>query len=548
MIPYVSPEDFGAVGDGVTDDTTALQNAVNGAAGNGLILSGTYLISNTIALPGDIEILGTATGEVLSATADISLFAAALESDIRITGVRFRQDAVGTAAYVGGIVLDRCTDSLVADCEFTGMQWAGVYLAGAARNEVRDNYFHDFQSGEDGVFDGSDILLYYDCSYNKITGNTCNGGGDIGIFVQGTTVPARSPSRNLISGNQVGQHDGYGIAVYIPRPENGSFDTFNSVLGNLVEDILGSHLGGDSGSGIYVVGASAGGTVVSDNTIRNCCRETANRSLAPAAIGLNGIQAEAARVVVSDNIADMSQGDGILIVSSPGGAAISGNAIRIPGSNGAGATVLGSGIRVENSSRVAVVGNTVTGAGTGAGVILYANDGDLADLVVTGNQLATAGLPVQVARTSTWLLDGVVIAGNACRTGGSIDGMQLQGISRGSVSGNSVACGGIPVYVSASTNLRISANSLTTTGATGFQTVGTCTGTFYDLANVTNGAIVNGGTGAKTEFFATAVPAAGTAAVGDKAVQSAPTSGATDYWRCVTAGSPGTWKAGATLA
>jgi hypothetical protein len=550
MIPYVSPEDFGAVGDGVTDDTTALQNAVNGAAGNGLILSGTYLISGTIALPGDIEILGTATGEVLSATADISLFAAALESDIRITGVRFRQTATGTAPYTGAVVLDRCTDSLVADCEFTGMQWAGVYLAGAARNEVRDNYFHEFQSGEAGVNEGSDILLYYDCSYNKVTGNTCNGGGDYGILIQDPySEPARSPSRNLVSGNQVGQHDGYGIAVYIPRPENDLLDTFNSILGNTVEDIVGSHLGGDSGAGIYVVGAGAGGTLIADNTIRNCCRETANRSLAPAAIGLNGIQAEAARVVVSDNdIADMSQGDGILVVSSPGGAAISGNAIRIPGSNGAGATVLGSGIRVENSSRAAVVGNTVTGAGTGAGVIIYANAGDLADLVVTGNQLATAGLPVQVARASTYLLDGVVIAGNACRAGGSIDGMQLQGISRGSVSGNSVACGGIPLYVSVCTNLRISANSLTTTGTTGYQTGGTCTGTFYDLANVTNGAIVNGGTGAKTEVFATAVPAAGTAAVGDKAVQSAPTSGAPDYWRCVTAGSPGTWKAGANLA
>lgn len=43
---YVTPEDFGAVGDGVTDDTTALQAAFNDP--HTLIGNGTYRISNTI--------------------------------------------------------------------------------------------------------------------------------------------------------------------------------------------------------------------------------------------------------------------------------------------------------------------------------------------------------------------------------------------------------------------------------------------------------------------------------------------------------------------
>lgn len=51
---YVYPEWFGAVGDGVTDDTTALSQAVAYARDNGLILGGvagkTYLITNTIDL------------------------------------------------------------------------------------------------------------------------------------------------------------------------------------------------------------------------------------------------------------------------------------------------------------------------------------------------------------------------------------------------------------------------------------------------------------------------------------------------------------------
>lgn len=46
----VSVKDFGAVGDGVTDDTTAIQNAVNAASGKILCFpSGTYLISSSIS-------------------------------------------------------------------------------------------------------------------------------------------------------------------------------------------------------------------------------------------------------------------------------------------------------------------------------------------------------------------------------------------------------------------------------------------------------------------------------------------------------------------
>jgi hypothetical protein len=58
----VTPEEFGAAGDGVTDDTTALQNAVNSAAANKNILvlkSGkTYLIRNPVTATSRIHIVG----------------------------------------------------------------------------------------------------------------------------------------------------------------------------------------------------------------------------------------------------------------------------------------------------------------------------------------------------------------------------------------------------------------------------------------------------------------------------------------------------------
>lgn len=55
----VSVKDFGAVGDGVTDDTAALQTAVNQSSGKTLFLpSGTYVISATLKLGKNISLTG----------------------------------------------------------------------------------------------------------------------------------------------------------------------------------------------------------------------------------------------------------------------------------------------------------------------------------------------------------------------------------------------------------------------------------------------------------------------------------------------------------
>lgn len=56
MSELPSIKDFGAVGDGVTDDTVAIQAAVN--AGISLVPPGTYLVKSTIALPDQSGLVG----------------------------------------------------------------------------------------------------------------------------------------------------------------------------------------------------------------------------------------------------------------------------------------------------------------------------------------------------------------------------------------------------------------------------------------------------------------------------------------------------------
>lgn len=60
--PYFNVKDYGAVGDGTTDDTSAIQSAINAAntAGGGTVLfpAGTYLISSALTIYSKIDFVG----------------------------------------------------------------------------------------------------------------------------------------------------------------------------------------------------------------------------------------------------------------------------------------------------------------------------------------------------------------------------------------------------------------------------------------------------------------------------------------------------------
>ena len=62
----VSVKDFGAIGDGVADDTNAIQKALN-AYGRVVIPQGTYLITDTLRIPSNTQIVGTGMPTIIMA-------------------------------------------------------------------------------------------------------------------------------------------------------------------------------------------------------------------------------------------------------------------------------------------------------------------------------------------------------------------------------------------------------------------------------------------------------------------------------------------------
>lgn len=148
---YVTPEMFGAKGDGVTDDTTAIQSAVD--SGKDVFLSqGTYLIGGTVVIQNDVVLFGCGFNSVLKITGkiatdnakhninlhDFTVFAsksngnaveiiatnnALADNTLNITGVYFEFDNTVTNSTATMLYLYGVRESMISNCVFFGSDY-----------------------------------------------------------------------------------------------------------------------------------------------------------------------------------------------------------------------------------------------------------------------------------------------------------------------------------------------------------------------------------------------------------------------------------------
>lgn len=140
---YVTPQQYGAIGDGSHDDTKAIQQALN--SGQEIrLLQGVYLINGKLSVPSGTTIIGQ-EGAVIKQTKDRFIFynknaqvtEADWDTDITIRGITFDATLVDARSeYCAGLFMCGVRNLVVEDCRFIDIGGDGIYLGrgGQSRN------------------------------------------------------------------------------------------------------------------------------------------------------------------------------------------------------------------------------------------------------------------------------------------------------------------------------------------------------------------------------------------------------------------------------
>jgi hypothetical protein len=209
---FISPYDFGAAGNGTSDDTTKLQAAINRAVATGLPLNlevGTYKFAGTLTAAGNIRIYGAgcdkaillrsttgATGlSVVAATSYLRDFAIHLpyagdtyDKAVSIAGSTCtceRLDVTGGQGIYSTAPFTRVVDCVVAfKCPNTvGAYGSGIYVQ---TNSIVENCNVDGQVGNSSSYLTRGIYFYSSSETTcKATGGkvtNCYVGGEGGLF------------------------------------------------------------------------------------------------------------------------------------------------------------------------------------------------------------------------------------------------------------------------------------------------------------------------------------------------------------------------------
>jgi hypothetical protein len=143
---FRSVSEYGAVGDGVTDDTTAIQNAIDAGDGTVFFPAGTYLVTS-IERPGGVYLQGAGAPWTMIRSASpsgaiiSSPVASYIASPTQRGGGVFDlviDGAARTNAGSVGLSLAGCYDCQVARCVFQNVETALVLEHSAYWNKIRE--------------------------------------------------------------------------------------------------------------------------------------------------------------------------------------------------------------------------------------------------------------------------------------------------------------------------------------------------------------------------------------------------------------------------
>lgn len=216
----VSVKDFGAAGDGTTDDRAAFQLALNSGAATVLVPDGTYKVSDYLLVPAGVTLRGQSRGAILRASQNVTLYGAwgsnhqyqlvllngngACVENLTINGNTYR---------AGGVAAQTTDRNRIEDCYIYNTTGAtqGVLVTSTTNTHVRGNYVKwiTASSGmqlwqvERCVVSDNIVrvvsaggIFFTDCGYVTCNNNVVSDCGDVGIDVEGGI-------NNTVAGNTV---------------------------------------------------------------------------------------------------------------------------------------------------------------------------------------------------------------------------------------------------------------------------------------------------------------------------------------------------------
>ncbi|GCL71801.1 hypothetical protein PN4B1_17060 [Paenibacillus naphthalenovorans] len=523
-----------AKGDGVTDDTTAIQDTINLAMQTGGVVyfpDGVYMVSQlTINKSVHMYSMGNATIKQIPFSGNLlNISGTGLEvwiDNLTFDGNYTAQSTSSMNYTINISGVGAPNDPFVfyaENCIFLNQCFTSVFARGDLSSAGMEHYYFtdcQFLSGSEGtptydpryitVVDGANFTIT-DCIFDLLKTPTANGISGIFISTTDTANPFyssvtivnntfRNCGRN--ASNALGVIDFYTFAENTLIQGNKFYNSIWSPIKgktNSKSIIVADNFVDGSGSspGININPATYGTT--QDNFIirNNIVRNAGGHGITVDALDSDNV----GRLEVIGNIVDTCSGSGIYVIRA-GSAVVSQNIVY-------NATSLG--IHLTRSAGEFDVSDNIVAVTGSFGIYIDTNVTGV-KAIIAHNQIKSPTRYGIYANQVTSL----TIQGNI------IDGVILSssqvGIIFGNVTGAAIVTG----------------NQVLNSGTTPLSVLGgpSTVADYVEWGNGWNG----------SNFYGAAAPTTGTWAVGDKVWNAAPAAGGYIGWVCTTTGTPGTWK------
>jgi hypothetical protein len=576
----VGVRDFGAQGDGTTDDTSAIQDAIDHVAGLGggmvTLPPGTYMTSAPVTLRDEVLLVGEGDASVIKAFGDhgwgnLHHYHGMIDvlgvTNTGILNLKIDQNGIGrnatTSVISYSVLVSGSENCEISNVTFVGQGLGDPYWPGGPALLI-DSLVE--ASPTQGSLPGYDTkrILVSNCRFIQDPSLHLNFAIRVYTTFYSSTGPVPDPP--AVSTTDVTIQNSYFKGLWGWNTiEFAGKTQYSKVIGCVFDGISFTHIDFDKGTS---------NCVAAFNMIKNAGKPPhliSNPNTRVAVINDHGAGTDDVRCnlnnVIAYNVVDHTVTEGaidtleaaIMVGAFTRNSQIIGN--RISNVNNG---QIGGGIQFQKAVNGAVVrDNVVTGVKHGIwfdpefsdfdglriedntvdaeATAIYVNKkpGHGKDVRIVGNRATTNGDGAVIA-IDPGTLEAPVIGGNTTEggsigyhlngdnaivinnvaTGASQDSFQV-GESATLIGNVSLSPGGNDLTVAAGApQPRLSANSFT--------------GPDADLSPTTS--------------YAASPPTAGTWRRGDVVYNSAPSAGAPFAWSCVADGTPGEWKAVATIA